>query len=176
MDVTRAILPHFRANKSGILINVSSGAGMFTVPLMALYSASKFALEGFSEGIYYELAAVGVTQKLVIPHDGLVQTNFGQSAQALAPSMEGKDFSDYNEFLAKAGGAMVDMHSVVSLTPAEVADVIFEAATDGKDKLRYLVGGDSYGFVKARRTLTEDAYMNFMRSKFVRWGPVLPTV
>ena len=50
MDVTRAILPHFRKNKGGSIINLSSGAGLFTLPMISLYCASKFALEGFSGG------------------------------------------------------------------------------------------------------------------------------
>ena len=49
MDVTRAILPHFRRNKAGLILNISSGAGVFTLPALSLYCASKFALEGFSE-------------------------------------------------------------------------------------------------------------------------------
>jgi NAD(P)-dependent dehydrogenase (short-subunit alcohol dehydrogenase family) len=56
MDVTRAILPHFRKNKGGLIINVSSGAGIFALPMISLYCASKFALEGFSESLSYELA------------------------------------------------------------------------------------------------------------------------
>ena len=56
MDVTRAVLPHFRANRSGVIVNMSSGAGVFTLPMLSLYCASKFALEGFSEALSYELA------------------------------------------------------------------------------------------------------------------------
>ena len=55
MDVTRAILPHFRANKGGGIINISSGAGVFTLPAISLYHASKFALEGWTESMSYEL-------------------------------------------------------------------------------------------------------------------------
>jgi len=51
MDVIRAILPHFRANQAGVIVNVSSGAGVFTLPMISLYCASKFALEGFSEAL-----------------------------------------------------------------------------------------------------------------------------
>jgi short-subunit dehydrogenase len=58
MDVTRAILPHFRKNKGGLIVSVSSGAGIFTLPMISLYCASKFALEGFSEALAYELASL----------------------------------------------------------------------------------------------------------------------
>jgi len=56
MNVTRALLPHFRATRAGMIVNISSGAGVFTLPLISLYCASKFALEGFSEALTYELA------------------------------------------------------------------------------------------------------------------------
>ena len=66
-----------RAGRGGTIINVSSGAGVLTLPLMSLCCASKFALEGFSEFLSYELAARGVTVKLVEP-GGVVSTNFGK--------------------------------------------------------------------------------------------------
>lgn len=68
MEVTRAVLPHFRRNKSGIIINLSSGAGIFTLPMISLYCASKFALEGFSEALSHELASQTIGIKLVIPY------------------------------------------------------------------------------------------------------------
>jgi short-subunit dehydrogenase len=55
MDVTRAILPHFRANGGGGVINVSSGAGLWSLPMSSMYAASKFALEGFTEALSYEV-------------------------------------------------------------------------------------------------------------------------
>jgi short-subunit dehydrogenase len=67
MDVTRAILPHFRENKRGLIVNISSGAGIFTLPMISLYCASKFALEGFSEALAYELASQNIGVKLVVP-------------------------------------------------------------------------------------------------------------
>ncbi|HEX8912643.1 MAG TPA: SDR family oxidoreductase [Humisphaera sp.] len=67
MDVTRAVLPHFRARGGGTVVNVGSGAGVFGLPMMSLYCASKFALEGFSEALSYELASQNVAVKLVEP-------------------------------------------------------------------------------------------------------------
>src|SRR6266478_25943 len=77
MDVTRAILPHFRKNKDGLIINVSSGAGVFTLPMLSLYCASKFALEGFSESLSYELASQNIIVKIIEP-GGVISTNFGK--------------------------------------------------------------------------------------------------
>ena len=75
MDVTRAILPHFRANGAGTIVNVSSGAGAIGFPMASIYSASKFALAGFSEGLSYELASLGIRVKVVEP-GGVPQTGF----------------------------------------------------------------------------------------------------
>src|ERR1700754_3363976 len=96
MHVTRAILPHFRANKAGTIVNVSSGAGRFTVPLISIYSASKYAVEGFSEALAYELASQNIKVKLVEP--GYVPTPFYEKAEktfALDPSLT--DYKAFNE-------------------------------------------------------------------------------
>ena len=81
MDVTRAILPHFRQNKSGVILNIGSGAGVFTLPMLSLYCASKFALEGFTEALSYELASQNIIVKMIEP-GGVVSTNFGKRSGA----------------------------------------------------------------------------------------------
>ena len=63
MEVIRAILPHFRANKSGGIINVSSGGGLYALPMISLYCASKFALEGFTESLAFELSSQNIFVK-----------------------------------------------------------------------------------------------------------------
>ena len=83
MDVTRAILPHFRQNQAGIILNVSSGAGVFTLPMISLYCASKFALEGFSEALSYEVASQGITVKIIEP-GGILSTGFNKRSGAEA--------------------------------------------------------------------------------------------
>ena len=96
MDVTRAILPHFRANKSGGIINISSGAGVFTLPAISLYHASKFALEGWTESMSYELSALNIFVKSVLPHGGVDSTRFGErnmmSREALGRAREYRPF------------------------------------------------------------------------------------
>jgi short-subunit dehydrogenase len=77
MDTIRALLPHFRQKGAGTIVNVSSGAGVFSLPLISLYCASKFALEGFSEALSYELAALNIVVKIVEP-GGVSGTNFGR--------------------------------------------------------------------------------------------------
>src|SRR5208283_4346407 len=76
MDVTRALLPHFRRNKGGLIINISSRAGLVSLPLISIYCATKFALEGFSESLASELASQNITVKIIEPSGGVTGTNF----------------------------------------------------------------------------------------------------
>ncbi|AKV00591.1 short-chain dehydrogenase [Labilithrix luteola] len=173
MELTRALLPHFRQSGGGTIVNVSSGAGMFTLPMLSLYCASKFALEGFTEALAYEAASQNVAVKLVIPHGGVSSTRFGErSAQEAQEQVGEQDSSneaiqrDYAAFVDATNASFAAMRSEISMSSLDVARVIFEAVTDGKDQLRYLVGGDERGFVKARREFTERDYVAFMRSRF----------
>ncbi|MBZ9934773.1 SDR family oxidoreductase [Mesorhizobium sp. BR1-1-16] len=169
MDVTRAILPHFRAHRSGVIVNVSSGAGVFALPMISLYSASKFALEGFSESLSYELASVGITVKVVEP-GGVTSTKFGERSAVEAGSAE--RIADYDPFIAGAEAVFAGLRAGrANATSAEVAEVIFAAATDGTDRLRYVATKDIEPLVRARRETSEDAYMAFMRA---RVAPKLP--
>ena len=164
MAVTRAILPHFRQRQAGVIVNVSSGAGMFTLPMISLYCASKFALEGFSEALSYELASQGIAVKLVIPHGGVSSTRFGERSGM--EHGEQARIADYDAFVARTNAAFDNMRAGRMMTSDEVAQVIQQAVTDGTDRLRYLVGDDARGFVKARRELTEQGYIDFMRGHF----------
>jgi NAD(P)-dependent dehydrogenase (short-subunit alcohol dehydrogenase family) len=164
MNVIRAVLPHFRARKSGVIVNVGSGAGIFTLPMISLYCASKFALEGFSEALSYELASQGIGVKLVDPHGGVTSTRFNErSAQSAAAS---DALKDYDSFVARTGEAFAKLAAASTITAEEVAHVIHGAATDDTDRLRYLLGDDARGFIKARRTLDDQDYIDFMRARF----------
>jgi len=165
MDVTRALLPHFRANKGGTIINISSGAGIFTLPMISLYCASKYALEGFTEALSYELISQNIGVKLVIPHGGVTSTSFNdRSAESRATD---DSLSDYDEFVQRTGEAFVNMSAARTTEADEVAQVIFGAITDGADRLRYFVGNDSRGFIKAKQEMSDQDYVDFMRSKFL---------
>lgn len=163
MNVTRALLPHFRRQGGGVIINVSSGAGLFTLPMISLYCASKFALEGFSEALSYELASQKIAIKLVIPHGGVNATRFSQRQAADAAP---ESLADYDAFVARTNAAFARMTGARSIAAEDVAARIFDAVTDGSDRLRYLIGDDARGFVRARRELPDDAYIAFMRGHF----------
>lgn len=164
MDTIRAILPHFRHNKGGLILNISSGAGIFTLPMISLYCASKFALEGFSEALSYELASQNVIVKIIEPHGGVTGTKFSErSANDIA---DDASLREYDNFVQRTSAAFAHMTAARTLSSEDVAQVIYQAATDGTDQLRYLVGDDTRGFVKARKTMSDEDYIAFMRSRF----------
>ncbi len=163
MDVTRAILPHFRKNQGGLIINVSSGAGVFTLPMLSLYCASKFALEGFSESLSYELASQNIVVKIVEP-GGVISTNFGKRSSEEAA--HNAALADYDKFVAGANALFANLRTQRKASEEDVAKVIFSAATDGTDQLRYVATDDIVPLVKARRETSEQQYIEFMRWRY----------
>jgi NAD(P)-dependent dehydrogenase (short-subunit alcohol dehydrogenase family) len=164
MDVTRAILPHFRKNQGGLILNVSSGAGVFTLPMLSLYCASKFALEGFSEALAYELSSQNIGVKIIEP-GGVITTNFGKRSGAEAA--HNNPLADYDEFAARTNAVFASLRAQRLATEEDVAKVIFGAATDGTNQLRYVATNDILPLVKARRETSETEYIAFMRSQFL---------
>ena len=164
MDVIRAVLPVMRKARCGVIINLSSGAGLFTLPMISLYSASKFALEGFSEALSFELLALGIVVKLVEPHGGVGATNFNERSaaeNAIDPALE-----DYRAFIQRSSQAFAKMSAARVIDSEDVAQVVYTAATDGTAQLRYLVGNDTRGFIKARAEMADQAYVEFLRDHF----------
>ncbi|KAJ7834042.1 short-chain alcohol dehydrogenase [Mycena olivaceomarginata] len=166
MDVTRAILPHFRANGHGGVINVSSGAGFWALPMSSMYSASKFALEGFTEGLSYELASQNIFVKSVIPHGGVTSTNFVDRFRK-STATEANIQAVYKDFTAATVESFSKMIAAAGVSSSDVAATIFTAATDGTNQLRYFIGDDARGFLNARYTSKSDEeFMKFMRGYF----------
>jgi NAD(P)-dependent dehydrogenase (short-subunit alcohol dehydrogenase family) len=156
----QAIAPHFRANRAGVLINVSSIGGLMTVPSYAVYNASKFAVEGLSEGLWYELGTFGVKVKVIEP--GAIKTDFG--GRSLDP-WDVSGLPDYAGFMAKVKAAR-EGYTKNSSTPELVAGVIYQAATDPSDRMRYLVGPDAQRFAPLRRLLGSRMQMKLVKRAF----------
>jgi NAD(P)-dependent dehydrogenase (short-subunit alcohol dehydrogenase family) len=165
MDVIRSILPHFRANRSGTIINVSSGAGVFGAAMASIYCASKFALEGFSEALSYELADLGIKVKIIEP-GGAPSTGFTARSQTETGGLPVP--ADYNAFLAHAVQVYGDMASNSdSDAVGKVVEAIFAAATDETDQLRYMPNDDIRPILTARRECSEQDFIALMRSFFL---------
>ncbi len=127
----KAILPHFRQNKNGVIVNVSSIAGRVTFPFQSVYHSTKWAIEGFSESLRYELASLNIKIKLVEP--GVVKTNLyvktNEKDSEKYPEEYAVNFKNWHRFLMK--------NLQKGYLPGRDAETIFEAVTDNKNKLRY---------------------------------------
>jgi NAD(P)-dependent dehydrogenase (short-subunit alcohol dehydrogenase family) len=165
MDVTRALLPHFRKNRGGLIINVSSRAGLVGLPMLTLYCAAKYALEGFSESLAYELASQNIIVKLVEPSGGVSNTDF--SKRMGDERAQTTSLADYDEFIARTNAAYAGMRAKRIATADEVAQVLHDAATDGTNRLRYFTGEDTGDFVKAKHEMSDSDYLEFIRSRFL---------
>lgn len=165
MAVTRAVLPHFRARRAGVFVNISSGAGVFTLPAISLYAASKFALEGFSEALDYEVAGLGIAVKIVEP-GGVTSTRFGERSVAEAGGL-GELPADYAPFAAHTAEVFARLRASRGLaTQEEVAEVIHAAATDGTRQMRYVATEDIKPLVALRREASEAEYRAHMLATF----------
>ena len=155
----KAVAPHFRARRAGTLINVSSIGGLMTLPAFGVYNATKFAVEGLSEGLWYELGTFGVRVKVIEP--GAIKTEFGgRSADVWDISRA----PDYAGFMEKVKAAR-ERYTRNSSPPELVAEVIFKAATDPSDRMRYLAGPEGR-FALLRRLIGAEAAMRMVRRMF----------
>jgi NAD(P)-dependent dehydrogenase (short-subunit alcohol dehydrogenase family) len=164
IELMRASLPPMRRQRSGMIINVSSGGGIYGVPAMSIYSASKFALEGFSEAVSYELASQNIVVKLIEPHGGVTATNF--NARSAEDSGDVRAVADYDQFKADMREAYSRTAAASSINSRDVALEIYKAATDRSRRLRYFIGVDSRGFLNAKQTRPDQEYIEFMRNYF----------
>lgn len=156
MSVTRAFLPHFRAKKAGMFLNVTSIGGIITIPILSLYHSTKWAVEGFSESLSYELGELGIQVKLIEP--GGVSTDFAGRSLTFA-TQEG--LTDYDESIAAFQKYMAQGSGYS--TAEQIAEGIYSAATDGKQQLRYPLGGDAKEFYKKRAEMGDQAFIDEMR-------------
>lgn len=158
MDVTKAIIPHFRANKDGVIVNISSIGGQMTFALGSLYHGTKFAVEGISESLHYEMAAIGVKVKIVEP--GMIATDFGGRSF----DFQAGDIADYQPIIEALMKQWQNPENTSS--PARlVAEVIYTAVTDGTDQLRYRAGDDANFLLDSRKTMGDKAFFEMMNNQ-----------
>jgi len=152
--VTRATVPSMRARRKGLIINVGSIAGRFGLPFLAPYNASKFAVEGLSEALHYELKPFGVRVKLIEP--GGTRSEFAHqwaSSEAYEPQLSTV------QARMTAGGA-------TSPGPETVASVILRAAEDPSDRLRYAAAGGG-PFLTLNRLLPSASWRRAIEKSFL---------
>ena len=165
LATTQAVLPHLRRQRSGVIVNVSSIGGKITFPLGTLYHGTKFAVEGLSEALHYELLPLGIRVRIVEP--GMVKTDF--SGRSFDFSND-PALTEYQPLVGAFMSALGPMAANAS-HPDRVADVIFRAATDEGDRLRYEAGPDAEQMLGARRASDDAAFIGGMRAQFGIHGP-----
>ena len=157
LQTTKVLIPLFRRQRSGMILNVSSIGGVITFPLGTLYHGSKFAVEGLSEALSFEMREIGVTVKLIEPGDTL--TDFKIEL------MNDESLPEYRNTIRKLSEGYTPIKAQGS-PASEIAKVIYEAATDGKDQLRYPAGQDAITKVAKRKREDEQTFMRDMRRQF----------
>jgi NAD(P)-dependent dehydrogenase (short-subunit alcohol dehydrogenase family) len=149
MAMTQAVLPQFRERRSGIVVNVTSSATLAPLPLVAVYTASKQAIDGFTASLAHELEAFDVRVKLVLP--GYAPTtrftsNSGSRMDGLIPEAYAP--------LARQIFAAIAQGPAAVTTESDVADAVWRAAHDVSGQLRFPAGADA---VALARSLTPSA-------------------
>jgi short-subunit dehydrogenase len=146
MQVTRQILPLFRQRKGGVLINVASVGGRIGFPLYSIYDSTKWAVEGFSEVLYYELKPLNIKVKLIEP--GVIKTDFYDRSMDTVDSEEWTEA--YGNILKRGQKRTGEAALRGASSPRIVAQAIYRAATDSSGRLRYPVGMDAKAILFAR--------------------------
>ena len=160
MNVCREILPVFRQQKQGTIVNVASMGGRITFPLYSLYHATKWAVEGFSESLQYEVRQFGIKIKIIEP--GPIKTDFYDRSMDLT-TKEG--LTAYDHFIDKA---LPNMQKAGENAPdgSIVAETIYTAVTDDSWKMRYAV--NTKGILLARKLLPDSLFFAVVRNALVK--------
>ncbi|WP_428231445.1 SDR family oxidoreductase [Flavobacterium sp.] len=133
--VSKAFTSHFREKRSGTFINITSTFGLMGFPTCSIYSATKFAVDGFSESMSYELAQFGIQVKIIAP--GGMQTDFAVRSMELG---QHEAYEKLSEEVSKGYSA----EKISNYTKVEdIAEIVYQAATDQKNQLRYVAGDDA---------------------------------
>ena len=156
--IIQEVAPMMRKNGSGIIVNVSSVAGRIGFPGTPAYISSKFALEGLSECMRYELSPFGI--KTVIIEPGVIKTNFFSSMKVT----EGKPGSPYKEITEKVMNG-VKMMAEMGTPPDEVAKTIIKAIQTEEPLPRYIVGSDASMFLEAKKMKTDIEFENYIKKE-----------
>jgi len=156
-----SVLPGMRQRGSGVIVNVSSVAGVVAAPLTGLYSSSKWALEALSESLHYEVGHFGIRVHLIEP--GGVETPFGDNRR-LVGAAAGNE-SPYHDLVTQWEQVGEKLNpGGVSTQPEDVAAVIVDAIENG-DKLRYPVGNDATMVITARSNMDFEGFESAMRQQ-----------
>jgi short-subunit dehydrogenase len=159
--VMQAVIPFMRRQRSGNIVNITSMGGRISIPLSAFYHGSKFALEGVSESLQYELEPFGI--KIILIEPGAVASNFWKSIKiankATSPN------SPYIQLAANMSKTFKKMEEN-AMHPSEVAKSILDAVTSDDPQLRYVVGNDATKIIEARKNMSDMEFGDLIKDQF----------
>jgi NAD(P)-dependent dehydrogenase (short-subunit alcohol dehydrogenase family) len=157
---TKAFIPHFREKRRGLFINTTSIGGLLTVPFNSIYHATKWALEGWSESMAFELSPFGIGIKTVEP--GGMKTDF------FTRSFDTGRHPAYEALVNKVMGIITDPKQMAAYSsPEQIAEVVYEAATDGREQLRYIAGTDAEAMYAMRLQLGDEVFRKAIAQQFL---------
>jgi NAD(P)-dependent dehydrogenase (short-subunit alcohol dehydrogenase family) len=159
--VMQSVLPVMRKQKFGILVNISSGAGRFGYPSGSAYVSTKFALEGLSESIAYELDQFGI--KVILVEPGVIKTNFDSGMVVAKKSQDAS--SPYFNMTQKMDTVFRQLIRNSS-PPSLVADVVVQGVKSENPNLRYLAGKDVEQWVDQKKKMSDTEFFNMMKQSF----------
>lgn len=151
------VMPTMRRQRNGTIINVSSLVGRIGLPVSSAYVATKFALEGLSESMRYELNEFGINIILIEP--GVIKTNFIENLKTADTTLKSESpYADLVDRISKEFGKMMDNSS----SPKLVAEAILHAITSKEPKIRYVVGDDAESMMKIRKNSSDKEFENWV--------------
>ena len=153
------VAPVMRKQGTGDIVNISSIAGRIGFPVSAAYISSKFALEGLSESIRYELGQFGVNVIIIEP--GVIKTNFFDSMKIAKKVDESDTYRDITIKVISGFKMMAEMGT----PPKEVANVIIKSLKEEKPLPRYVVGNDAAMFLEAKKMKTDIEFENYLKKE-----------
>jgi NAD(P)-dependent dehydrogenase (short-subunit alcohol dehydrogenase family) len=162
--LTQQVLPIMRKQKSGTIVNISSGAGRIGFPGMSAYVSSKFALEGLSESMSYELEPFGI--KVVIIEPGVIRTNFKKNSVMSKKSLDNSSISPYSSIIQKIDSSISSMVEHAT-PPEEVAKTILHATISNNPELRYLVGNDMIMMAETKKSMSDEDFRKMMMQSII---------
>ena len=162
LEVTKAVLPSMRAQGKGVIVNISSIGGRMTFPLGSLYHGTKFAVEGLSEALHYELEPLGIRVKIVEP--GMIATDFSGRSFDFRQT---PDLTAYQPVVDKLFAVLGSPELAATASPPSVvSETIWAAATDGTSSLRYTAGADAAAYMAARSAQDDATFISGVKAQF----------
>ncbi|MGC2571203.1 MAG: SDR family NAD(P)-dependent oxidoreductase [Candidatus Nitrosopolaris sp.] len=162
--VIQAVLPIMRKQKSGIIVNISSGAVTLGFPIDSAYVSTKFAIEGLSESMAYELEPFRI--KVVLVEPGFIKTNIINNMVTAKKSQDAN--SPYSEHMGNIVSLIEHGHETGS-SPDVVAKAVLKAVTSENPILRYLAGKDVEKMMEAKRSMSDEEFHKMIKQNIMKY-------